>query len=192
MTGRLVNPTRLQVVGVMGSGTCPHKVRARKVGRWLAEEGVHLLTGGGGGVMAAVSEAFCSVPDRKGTVIGILPCKAGDPGHAPSGYPNPWVDIPIFTHLPLSGTMGTDSASRNHINILTSRVIIALPGGTGTASEVSLARQYGHPVVAFIGNRADIPNLSSTVMVTNRFEQVAAFVRSALHAPVKDRSSSGA
>lgn len=47
---------RLPVVGVMGSGSEAHEPDASRIGRWLAEEGVHLLTGGGGGVMAAVSE----------------------------------------------------------------------------------------------------------------------------------------
>ena len=38
-----------------------------------AGEGVHLLTGGGGGVMSAVSEAFHGVPERRGLVIGVIP-----------------------------------------------------------------------------------------------------------------------
>ena len=186
MTGRPVKPDRLPVVGVMGSGTHAHTARARRVGRWLAAEGVHLLCGGGSGVMAAVSEAFCTVPGRKGSVIGILPCRANDPTRPPIGYPNGWVEIPIFTHLPFSGSRGTEFTSRNHINILTSRVIIALPGGTGTASEVALALQYNRPVVAFLGSRADIPGLAEAVMVTDRFEQVTAFIRSVLNAPAKD------
>ena len=53
--------SRLSIVGVMGSGTAPHAERARSVGQWLAQQGVHLLTGGGGGVMEAVSQAFFEV-----------------------------------------------------------------------------------------------------------------------------------
>ena len=135
--------------------------------------------------MAAVSEAFCTVPGRRGSVIGILPGRADNPTRLPAGYPNPWVEIPIHTHLPLSGPRGTEFNSRNHINILTSRVIITLPGGFGTASEVALALQYNRPVVAFLGSRADIPGLAETAMVTDRFERVAAFVRSVLNAPAK-------
>ena len=67
------NPvTRLPIVGVMGSGTRPSSERASALGRWLAECGVHLLTGGGGGVMAAVSKSFYETPNRQGLVIGVL------------------------------------------------------------------------------------------------------------------------
>jgi len=87
----------------MGSGLHPHPERATELGAWLARQGVHLLTGGGGGVMAAVSEAFHAVGDRRGLVLGVLPA-AADAGAAPDrrasppGYPNPWVEIPIYTH----------------------------------------------------------------------------------------------
>ncbi|HUT02907.1 MAG TPA: DNA-binding protein, partial [bacterium] len=46
---------RLPIVGVLGSGSEPHEEKAKPLGEWLAREGVHLLTGGGGGVMEAVS-----------------------------------------------------------------------------------------------------------------------------------------
>lgn len=59
----------------------------------------------------------------------------------PAGYPNPYVELCINTHLPASGTQGTQCHSRNHINILTSDIVIALPGSAGTASEVFLARR---------------------------------------------------
>ena len=64
---------RIPIVGVMGSGSSPHAERAAPIGRWLAELGVHLLTGGGGGVMAAVSQAFSETQPRLGSVIGIIP-----------------------------------------------------------------------------------------------------------------------
>ena len=167
----------------MGSGTRSHEIRAGMVGQWLAKEGVHLLTGGGGGVMAAVSQAFFEVSARKGSVIGIIPGQIGKQPQAPPGYPNPWVEIPIFTHLPLSGSAGTDLKSRNHINILTSNVIIALPGSEGTASEVALARKYNRPLVAFLKSRREIPALPKNVMVTDRFERIKKVVRSTLRTP---------
>jgi len=174
---------RLPIVGVMGSGTRSHNTRARMVGRWLAGVGVHLLTGGGSGVMAAVSEAFFKVSDRKGSVIGIIPGGRDGRPPAPAGYPNPWVEIPIFTHLPLSGTAGTDLQSRNHINILTSRVIIALPGSAGTASEVALALKYNRSLVAFLKTRQEIPGLPENIMVTDEFERVKTLVHSVLNTP---------
>ena len=125
---------RLPIVGVMGSGSEAHQERAREVGCWLATEGVHLLTGGGAGVMASVSKAFHEMPGRRGLVIGVLPSSASRSQPKP-GYPNSWVEIPIVTHLPLSGERGTDPMSRNHINLLSSDVLIFLPGSAGTASE---------------------------------------------------------
>ena len=96
------NAIRIPIVGVMGSGTQSHYERASRLGRWLALEGVHLLTGGGSGVMTSVSQAFYETPDRRGLVIGIIPSIEGS--FAPkAGYPNKWVEIPIFTHLAMTG-----------------------------------------------------------------------------------------
>lgn len=171
--------TRLPIVGVIGSGTEPHTERATLVGRWLAEVGVHLLTGGGRGVMEAVSRAFAETPGRKGLVIGVLPSEEGSV-RPRDGYPNPWVEIPIVTHLPFSGDRGTDPLSRNHINVLSAAVVIALPGGAGTASEVMLAVSYGRPVVAFLDAVDQIPELPRGVIVRSDLKDVQAFVRSAI------------
>ena len=160
---------RLPVVGVMGSGVRAHAELAAPLGRGLAEMGVHLLTGGGGGVMAAVSRAFAEVEDRAGVVLGVLPAdgfqrtsgrggRAGDAesGDAesepaqwepPPGYPNPWVEVAVRTHLDARGAAGDAASSRNHVNVLSSDVVVALPGGQGTASEVALALRYGRPLV---------------------------------------------
>jgi predicted Rossmann-fold nucleotide-binding protein len=97
---------RLRVVGGMGSGSHEHAEVAEPLGRWHAGEGVHLLTGGGGGVMTAVARAFAAVEGRAGLVVGVLPC--GDEAAQPRpGYPNPFVERVIQTHLPLSGHSGT-------------------------------------------------------------------------------------
>jgi uncharacterized protein (TIGR00725 family) len=146
VTGR-----RRLIVGVMGSGVERHDELAAPLGRWIARGGYHLLTGGGGGVMAAVSEAFASVTDRPGLVIGVLKGFPGEGGRVVAATPNPWVEVPIRTHLPLSGAQGTDARSRNHVNVLTADVVVALPGGEGTRSEVELAVRYAKPIVAFPG-----------------------------------------
>lgn len=164
----------------MGSGSTADESRAVEVGRWLATEGVHLLTGGGRGAMAAVSRAFAEAADRRGLVIGVLPAGSPADSDPPPGYPNPWVELPIRTHLHLSGTEGTTLASRNHINVLTSDVVIALPGSWGTRSEVALAVQYGRPVVAYLQERMDIPELPETVPVVDDLPALQAFVRHAL------------
>jgi len=172
---------RLPIVGVLGSGTEPHKDKAKPLGEWLAQEGVHLLTGGGGGVMEAVSRAFHRVSQREGLVIGILPGTGTDSGYTQKpGYPNPWVEIPINTHLPKSGVQGTDPLSRNHLNVLTADVSVALPGSSGTASEVELALRYGRPLIAYLKYRGEIPNLPNEVEVTSDLEAVKAFVRDRL------------
>ncbi len=131
--------------------------------------------------MAAVSQAFAQTPKRTGQIVGIIPSAAHDPRSGPKvGYPNPWVEIPIFTHLPLSGQRGTDPLSRNHINILSSDVLIALPGSSGTASEVSLALHYTRPLVAYLNDRSDIEGLPDQARLESDFSAVQAFVRSHL------------
>jgi len=91
---------RLPIVGVVESHSNDPHERAAVLGRWLACQGVHLLTGGGPGVMQAVSKAFCEAPARKGLVIGIIPSAAENSPDPKKGYPNDWVEVPIFTHLP--------------------------------------------------------------------------------------------
>ena len=173
-------PPRLAVVGVMGSGREPHTERARCVGEWIARAGCHLLTGGGAGVMAAVTEAFVSVADRRGVAIGILPARAdGRAGAAPPGYPNPWVEIAVRTHLHEVGAHGAGPSSRNHLNVLSSDVVIVLPGSSGTASEARLAVRYGRPCIAWLADRNDVPGLPDTVPVESRFPAIEAFVRTA-------------
>jgi len=169
---------RLPIVGVMGSGTSAD-ARAAALGRWLAGEGVHLLTGAGGGAMAVVSEAFHETPGRKGLVIGIVP-STEEPAVPKPGYPNRWVEIPILTHLPLSGEQGTDVRSRNHINVLTSDVLIALAGGPGTVSEVKLAIRYGRPIVAYVGARDQLAGLPAAVPAYDALADVQRFVRAHL------------
>lgn len=173
----------------MGSGAEPHKRLSAPLGRLIAESGYHLLTGGGYGVMTEVSKAFCEVPERKGFSIGII---------RSSDYPvldknsqkrcnmtyamNEWVEIPIFTHLPLSGEHGTDFMSRNHINVLSSDIVIALPGSAGTYSEVKLRVQYEKPLILFLsgatinGKKSEYfesdPLFSKYVSIANSIDEV--------------------
>jgi len=168
---------RLPIVGVMGAGAHSHEDLAVPLGRRLARLGVHLLTGGGTGVMTSVSRAFAEVEDRAGLVIGLLPLVPGDGGGgAPAEYPNPWVEVPLRTNL---GKLGTDPFSRNHINVLTSDVVVALPGSSGTASEVALAIRYGRPLVLF-GDLVRARDLPDGVATASSVDEVIAFVQRAL------------
>jgi uncharacterized protein (TIGR00725 family) len=170
---------RLPIVAVMGSGSHADEARARHLGRWLAREGVHLLTGGGGGAMAAVSRAFVGVRPRRGRAIGVLP--ADESRRAPRpGYPNTWVEIPILTHLPASGEAGETPQSRNHLNVLSADVVVVMAGGAGTRSEARLALRYGRPVVAYLGDRHEVPGLPAEVPLATSLSAVQRFVRAAL------------
>ncbi len=140
-------PVRRHAVTVIGSGTRDVPELTEPLGRHLAERGVDLVTGGGAGVMEGVARAFVSVRPRAGRSVGILPADPRRPGKPAAGYPNPWIEIAIPTHLPGRGEAGDGPGSRNHLVVLTGDVIIALPGGAGTASELRLAREYGRPVI---------------------------------------------
>jgi uncharacterized protein (TIGR00725 family) len=141
---------RIPIVTVIGSGDPhhPHADLAAAVGRLVAELGFHLLTGGGLGVMTDACRGFASVTGRKGVSIGVIP--RGLDGEDPkAGYPNPWVEIPILTHL--AGRLGPDGAdSRNAINVLSAWKILALPGRKGTRAEIGLARRHGKPILAVL------------------------------------------
>ena len=168
-----------KTVGVIGSGTHEHEEYARDVGELLADMGVNLLTGGGRGVMTSVSRAFTRRPGRVGICIGIIPCKSESERAVPkAGYPNEFVELPIYTHLPYSGAQGTDDLSRNHINVLSCSAMVALPGEEGTAAEVTLALRYRKAVIAY----SPIPALTSRFPVTvrrvDRIEAVREFLRS--------------
>ena len=176
-TGHLRRP----VVGVMGSSTRAFEDLAAPLGRRLASLGVHLLTGGGVGTMEAVSRAFAEVRPRAGLIVGVLPADLPDGVAVPrAGYPNPFVEIAIFTHLPLSGISGTDPRSRNHINILSSDVVIVLPGNEGTESEMTLAVRYGKPVIGFFGHHEVDWAPPAGVPVARTMAEVERFVQNAL------------
>ena len=125
--------------------------------------------------MAAVSQSFYDTPNRRGLVIGILPYD-DSPEKPKNEYPNRWVEIPVLTHLPLSGDRGAEPMSRNHINILTSDVIVALPGDAGTLSEVKLAVEYERPVIAFVESDREIPGLPDSVSTSSSLAGVETFV----------------
>jgi predicted Rossmann-fold nucleotide-binding protein len=141
---------RRKVIGVMGSGTAAHRERVVPLARWIAEHGYDLLTGAGSGVMQAAAEAFVSVAGRKGISIGVVPGKATSRGYRPRrGYPNPGIELPLFTHLPLSGKQGQALASRSHLHVLSAHALVILPGGEGTRAEAALAERYRRPTLLF-------------------------------------------
>lgn len=110
-------------VGVLGSARLTENdnrwTQAHKLGILLAAEGFVVVTGGYGGLMAAVSRG---AHEKGGRVIG-LPMQ-----HWAGIKPNQWnID------LRWSGNYGT---RMNHI--LHCDAVIALPGGVGTLSEMAI------------------------------------------------------
>lgn len=120
------------VVGVMGSGrsiTEAERGRAYRLGALIAERGWVLLTGGSAaGVMDAASQG---AHEAGGLVVGVL---RSDHGAEASQH----LDVAIRTGM---------GEARNVINVLSSDVVIALPGGAGTLSEVALALKADKTVI---------------------------------------------
>lgn len=133
------------IIGVMGShrDESPGVMEeARRLGEGIANRGCVLLTGGGPGVMRAASEGAYRAG---GLVIGILP---NDRMRPLEKYPNEFVDIPIYTGM---------YDARNVINAKAPHVIVALTGGPGTLSEVTLALRIGTPVISLRAPSFDLP-----------------------------------
>jgi uncharacterized protein (TIGR00725 family) len=133
----------------MGSGN-QSTAEADDVGRLVARLGAHLLTGGGQGQMAAVSRGFVRSELRSGLCIGILPSKEKGSQEPPEGYPNEYVELPIYTHLWQRGAEGAEVGSRHSINVMSSTAVVVLYGNEGTVWEARLARQWGKPVALFM------------------------------------------
>jgi uncharacterized protein (TIGR00725 family) len=104
-------------------------LKAKEVGRLLAEAGAVVINGGYSGVMEGAS---WGASEAGGTVIGIL---QGTDRH--EGNPH-------LTYAIASG-MGK---GRNTIIAITCDVMIAIDGGYGTLSEIAQAMNHGRPVVA--------------------------------------------
>ena len=165
---------RIPIIGVMGSHRNEWPELAEPLGAWIAAQGCHLLTGGGAGVMTAAARAFCAVAARAGRSIGVLPTDETPPGiFTPRpGYPNPWIEIPIVTPLSF-GEGGT--VSRNHVNILSSDVVVALPGNKGTIDEATLAMKFGKPLLCF-GPKAGFADFPHGCAHTDGFDAVTRFL----------------
>jgi len=129
---------RQVVIGVMGGANAKPEVEkaAFEMGVLIADHGWILLNGGrDSGVMAASARGAAT---RGGITVGILP------GEGPAGM-SEHISIPIFTGMGMA---------RNCINVLSSTVVVAFPGGPGTISEIALALKYGRPVI-LVGFDAD-------------------------------------
>lgn len=101
---------------------------AYETGKLIADGGACLVCGGLGGIMEAASRG---ARESGGAVIGILP---GEDRSAA----NPFVTIPIPSGM---------GVGRNVLIVRASDALIAMPGGSGTLSEIALSLNIGKPVV---------------------------------------------
>jgi uncharacterized protein (TIGR00725 family) len=169
---------RRKVVLVVGAGRQGYETKSSEVGAWIAANDWHLLTGGGAGVMQAVSRSFREF-QRHSLSIGIVPGSVATADGKKAyrtknaNYPNPVLDLAIMTHLPGEDPRG--DLSRNHINVLSADLVIALPGGKGTAAEIDLAQEYGKPVIVFVTGEESIDGRKPAQLEANGFTVVSSF-----------------
>lgn len=124
---------RRLIIGVMGGGTASteNADMAYRLGCSIAKEGWILLNGGrSAGIMEASAKGAI---DQGGLTIGVVP---DDNDRQVSKY----IEIPILTGM---------GNARNCINVLSSNVVVACPGGAGTVSEIALALKNRRPVILF-------------------------------------------
>ncbi len=71
--------------------------------------------------------------------------------------------------------------------MLSSDVVVVLPGGPGTRSEVELAMTYSRPLIAWLAGRDEIPSLPAEVPIAGEFSEVQEFVLSHVQSPLGRR-----
>ena len=121
------------IIGVMGGGSAIQDdvEAAYHLGKLVAQNGWILLNGGrNSGIMEASAKG---ARDNGGLTIGIL---LDETPQRASRY----INIPIVTGM---------GSARNCINVLTSDIVVACPGGPGTLSEIALALKYDKRVILF-------------------------------------------
>ena len=128
------------IIGVMGGGSASERdiEQAYELGRSIAENGWILLNGGRrAGIMAASAQGAA---EAGGLTVGILP---DDNKRQMADH----IQIPILTGM---------GSARNCINVLSSDVVVACPGGAGTISEIALGLKHGKAVILLNFDPGDI------------------------------------
>lgn len=144
---------KIRIVGVMGGGSATPRdtEQAYKLGRLIAQNGWVLLNGGrAAGIMAASAKGAA---EAGGLTVGVLP---DDHKRQMSEH----IRIPILTGM---------GSARNAINVLSSDVVVACPGGAGTVSEIALALKHGKTVILL---NSDIGKLFESYRRMNRLQTV--------------------
>ncbi|WP_437575594.1 TIGR00725 family protein [Sorangium sp. So ce887] len=163
---------RRPVMAVIGNGLALEaetEALCVELGRRAVEAGFRLVTGGLGGVMAAVSRGGREATTwRDGDIVGLLP------GYEASAA-NPYVDIVVPTGLQIG---------RNILVVAAADVVVVVGGGAGTLSEIAVAWQLGKPLLALAasggwarqlaGGRVDDRRSDHIASVASAEEAVAA------------------
>ena len=153
---------RKLIIGVMGGGSAEDQdiKNAYKLGALIAKNNWILINGGrNAGIMEASAKG---ANENGGLTIGILP---GRNSTSVSDH----IQIPIYTDM---------GNARNNINILSSDIIVACPGGAGTLSEIALALKNKKTVIFLdfdIGNSFD--RFSSLIHVTKKPEETISVIQ---------------
>ncbi|WP_437673200.1 TIGR00725 family protein [Sorangium sp. So ce131] len=162
--------SRRPVLAVIGNGLAldqETEAACVELGRRAVEAGFRIVTGGLGGVMAAVSRGGREARTwRDGDILGILP------GYEASAA-NPYVDVVVPTGMQIG---------RNILVVATADVVVIVDGGAGTLSEIAIAWQLGKPLLALAtsggwaqelaGARVDERRADEIVAVANAEEAV--------------------
>ncbi|HNX80949.1 MAG TPA: TIGR00725 family protein [Candidatus Omnitrophota bacterium] len=157
---------RKSIVSVIGGRRCTPEAEkfACELGMRLAPCADIVCCGGLEGSMKAVCQG---VKEAGGITMGILP------GYDKS-VANPFVDIVIPTGLGLA---------RNVLVVKSADVVVALPGASGTLSEIAYCLQFSIPVISL--HSWDIPG----VIKADSIEEAAQQVTQYLKKNVKERGS---
>src|SRR3954449_9352354 len=117
-------------IAIVGPGSAEARELeiAEEAGAAVAEAGAGLVCGGLGGVMEAACRGARS---RGGLTLGLLP---GSDREAANG----WVVVAVPTGL---------GEARNALVVRAADAVVAIGGGWGTLSEITLALKTGVPVV---------------------------------------------
>lgn len=167
---------KIQIIGVIGSHEDDWPSLSYPLGRLICDLGYHLLTGAGGGVMTKVAKAFTESEDRPGKCIGIYPVEKNPDISNKQIYPNPYIEIPIIVPLLPKADHHAMPYSRNLVNVMSSDIVIALPGLHGTKTEVSYAIQIQKPLVLF-GPEGEFQGFPQDPARLREIDEVDRFIR---------------
>jgi uncharacterized protein (TIGR00725 family) len=154
---RKTSAGRLQIA-VIGAGAPNRQTAelAQEVGRLIAERDGIIVCGGMQGVTEAVCRGAKSVG---GLTVGLIP--GSDPEQA-----NEFVEVVIPTGF---------GEARNALVVRAGKVIIALPGLSGTLSEIAFALIAGKPVISLGAWKRELPlEMSESIYEVDRAEEAVA------------------